>query len=96
MMKQLETIMTQEQKTLQKAIDIIEHKKFFGFTKSEKDTLDFAAERLKKFLPKPVAKEGGNVFCPCCSAILPFKEGDAFLNLYCVECGQNIYNREEK
>ena len=87
---------TTEQTAIRKAIDIIEIKKFFGFTKNEKDTLIFAAAHLKRFLPAPAIIEDKYTYCPCCKALLNYESNQAFLNIYCTECGQNIYNIKEE
>lgn len=91
-MTKSKAIETKEQTALREAIEIIERKRFLGFTKSEKSKLDYAAARLRRFLPNPVAIEGGIVYCPCCNEILPFSVNDSFTNIYCQECGQCIYH----
>ena len=82
---------TPEIKAIRDTIDLIERKKFFGLSKSEKGKLDYAAVMLRKYLPQQVALENKYTFCPKCSTVLPFDNSDVF-DVYCTYCGQHLYN----
>ena len=82
---------TKETAAIREAIDILERKKFFGITRSERVRLDYAAQRLRSFLPKQVATENKFAYCPQCSSIQPFESNETF-SIYCTNCGQFIYN----
>ena len=93
--KSVKFVETKEQTAIREAIDIIENKRLFGFTRSEKAKLDYAATILRRFLPKPAAIESSHVFCPSCANMQPYDTNDTFWG-YCYNCGQYIYNKQDK
>lgn len=88
---ELKKFETKEQTAVKEAIDIIERKRFIGFTASERTKMLYAAKVLKRYLPQQVAIEGELLYCPVCNNEVPFGRTDVF-NIYCSNCGQNICN----